>query len=811
MNLLDFFAMGGQERRRMLDDYVDDLNLERFLPPNLRPAGQFVAEANPVAAMGNAMQAGGVVFDPDATAEARKRAAVDMGVEMAMSLAPAALVRAGYLAAPAGLTEMFATPTGEVIGPMVRNAVSDVQYAGRSIAEGDLGGVLDVFRPSGQPQSVGAEAVSYDDFRTLLQENENRSRVRMYSPSLQAAEKLPQEKGTYEQLRKWMMDKGGAKADELSWSGADSVFSGKKVTKQEIIDYLSENTDLVNENVLAASGKLGVDDTSTDALVEQYIDRVFDHEVELYRNEIIPDMIEQDVRFMRVRDADADMLDELSRRTGKSVDDLLNFHDDEYIDLENSMRLRTEGYIVDTQYDAEAMARDSLYDNAYYEADRNPEQFMIDYLGRDPDDVGNVGDTEYSGYFPKGATNYQEKIYSYTDPTGKIDAGLLPNASHFDNQFDAIIGHSRTGKFPLVDESGIATNENALLVGELQSDVGQIMRKHSRLPQTYEELVARSDYNRVIDPYRSEANKARFAAESFIHDDDYRFDVNSMFSKADLNAYNAHLREKNNWVTGLLQSNDPSASVPLKQFDDYKDMSSQEYSLFSAWADENRIKKNRGRDTRVMDELASDLMSGNIKMSDVPIPMRKPMQDFLDARMNLQLAEMENVGLRDKFNRIDPDTGTRVESGTLSTSLPYVDNTSKWVDMMLRRNIYDAIKEGQGVMAVPNSEMVRKATFGSEEGQGAFYDEIVPKRFQNVVRRIDKNAKLEPMRVQTDTGVENVTGLRLTPEFIRNAAEKGIPTFAAFGAMPLLGVFDYLREQKEKRNERLGGLMGYGG
>jgi len=26
-----------------------------------------------------------------------------------------------------------------------------------------------------------------------------------------------------------------------------------------------------------------------------------------------------------------------------------------------------------------------------------------------------------------------------------------------------------------------------------------------------------------------------------------------------------------------------------------------------------------------------------------------------------------------------------------------------------------------------------------------------------------------------------------------------------------MGVIDYLKEQKEKRNERLGGLMGYGG
>ena len=63
MNLIDFLSMGGQERRKMLDNYVDSLNLERFVPPNLRPATEFIAEANPVAAIGGAMQDASVVFD----------------------------------------------------------------------------------------------------------------------------------------------------------------------------------------------------------------------------------------------------------------------------------------------------------------------------------------------------------------------------------------------------------------------------------------------------------------------------------------------------------------------------------------------------------------------------------------------------------------------------------------------------------------------------------------------------------------------------------------------------------------------------
>jgi hypothetical protein len=155
--LMRFFSPeAGQRRRTALEQLVS--GVEQFIPPNLRPAAEAVVQMNPVQGISDAMSASGVVFDPEQTAEARRRAAVDMGVEMAMTLAPAALVRMGYLAAPAGLMETFATPSVDAAIDMGRNALSDAQYAVRSVAQGDPRGVIDAIRPSGQPQSLSAAA-----------------------------------------------------------------------------------------------------------------------------------------------------------------------------------------------------------------------------------------------------------------------------------------------------------------------------------------------------------------------------------------------------------------------------------------------------------------------------------------------------------------------------------------------------------------------------------------------------------------------------------------------------------------------------
>ena len=104
-NLFHFFSReAGQQRRRALDEAVGGL-IEYLTPPNLRPVTEFVAQANPIQGMSDSMAASGVVFDPQQTAEARKRAALDMGMEMAFALTPAALAARGYLTPVQGVME----------------------------------------------------------------------------------------------------------------------------------------------------------------------------------------------------------------------------------------------------------------------------------------------------------------------------------------------------------------------------------------------------------------------------------------------------------------------------------------------------------------------------------------------------------------------------------------------------------------------------------------------------------------------------------------------------------------------------------
>lgn len=156
--VLDFFSKdAGQRRRQWLDETVGGA-VNYFTPPNLRPAVNFAAQMNPIQGMGDAMQAGGIVFDPEQTAEARRRAALDMGIEMAMALTPAALAARGYLTPVQGVMEglLGGSPAQQQIAQDAANLVSDVKYAGRSAAEGDIQGIFDVFRSGREGQSVGA-------------------------------------------------------------------------------------------------------------------------------------------------------------------------------------------------------------------------------------------------------------------------------------------------------------------------------------------------------------------------------------------------------------------------------------------------------------------------------------------------------------------------------------------------------------------------------------------------------------------------------------------------------------------------------
>ena len=160
MEQLFNFITNGQQRRTALDELFS--GLERYVPPNLRPAVETVAEMNPVQGQMNAMTAGGVVFDPDQTAEARRRAAVDMGVEMALALTPAALAARGYLTPIQGVMEglLGSSPAQQQIAEDAGKLAADASGLARSAIQLDPDMLGEIFQRSGEARSAGAAATT---------------------------------------------------------------------------------------------------------------------------------------------------------------------------------------------------------------------------------------------------------------------------------------------------------------------------------------------------------------------------------------------------------------------------------------------------------------------------------------------------------------------------------------------------------------------------------------------------------------------------------------------------------------------------
>lgn len=819
MNFIDFLSMGGQQRRRMLDEYVDDLNLERFVPPQLRPAAEFVGEANPVAAMGNAMQAGGVVFDPDATAEARKRAAVDMGVEMAMSLAPAALVRAGYLAAPAGLTEMFATPTGEVIGPMVRNAVSDVQYAGRSLAEGDLGGVLDVFRPSGQPQSVGAADVSFDSsgnpIFSQMPDGTPIQRASLFSPSLRAAENLKQNKGTYDQMR-GMLLKGGGKEAELEWSGMDTEFAGKKVTKDDLISYLRSNDPRLTQETRESSGKTGVESSYLNFNFDDWFEENIVSDQPMMSQEVnyYADMLSEDLEYQpdvtSGHNLDADEIEDLMERTGLDEEQLVSA---EYIiDFGgDDVRLHNDSYDAVIDYygadEVERMATDSLRENIEYEYNSDPDGFMQS-RGIEMNDF-DEGDTSYSSYFPYGAENYRENLFQYSDPSGRFPDENVRGASHFGADDELTQYHTRVGDFDVLDGG------RARYVGEIQSDAQQFLGKSFREPLSYELGAKVGDMNAALEPIQESAKTAERMAQDYKIYAQNRYDHNNfraspivedMRINAAIKTYNDEVAMERAMYEVGLESGMENMTPPREPLpESMLELSEDQIDMVMPYAPQNASQLIQDVTQR------PDILDPSKYFPDEAGKVAEEVKIITELDQYTKEARRTREALDDAYNSYDFDTVNAQgrEGG------PMMASQNRWVDDALRRSIIDAVNDPSvDYLALPQDrEMIGRVGGGNNPKQGAmdFYNRDVQNRLRGILKKVDKDAQPETIRLKSDDINFPAYGLRLTPEFRRRVKEQGLPTFAAFGAMPLLGVFDYLREQKEKRNERMGGLMGYGG
>lgn len=410
--------------------------------------------------------------------------------------------------------------------------IPDYQYAGRSLLGGGtlderMEGVREAFTETDMlPRAVGADITGGVGDGFYLADGSfvpNRQAVELYSPSVRAAEKLPQNKGSYEQLRSWMLKKGGANLDELQMTGADKQFAGKEVTKQELIDYLNKQTPVIEENIYESYGKIGSEVPSSDEMLYDYLEMALPDEVQYYRDEVIPEMVfEQDDllnadnlidAYKEYEESGFDPDIDLSKYLGtisaqesnvfnhdvlvkgKHLEKIMNdlgyeniyqVGDDYFKEGGLSMFTYDKGrntyrkfddYDDAAEYygfDAEEMAKQNLTEMAEMDGlYSDPAHFYQVMLGRgDAEDFYNLefheGDTQYAQHFLEGGDDYREKVYHLRDDFMPLVG--MRNARHFDQEQDRIVSHARSAMY-----EGIS-GDNVYLMGEAQSDVGQYVR-----------------------------------------------------------------------------------------------------------------------------------------------------------------------------------------------------------------------------------------------------------------------------------------------------------------------------------------------
>lgn len=799
MNLLDFFSReAGQQRRKWLDETVGGA-IEYITPPNLRPAVNLAAQMNPIQGMGDAMQAGEVLFSPEATADARKRAALDMGIEIAMAATPAALAKMGYMAAPQALAETFAM-SGDALAEKGRGLLSDAQYAGRSIAQGDPKGVLEAFQRGGTPQSVGAAA---DTDLLGYPMASIQKPAKLYSPSLRAAENLSQKKGPYEQLRAMML-KNGAKTDELEWTGADEVFKGKKVTQDEIIDYLRENTDAISvQSNYSGDGRLGA------SLLDDDPEAAFNSWFKYYVEEDLPwaDQIADDYIENLADDLRYNGDERLTYLPSISEDEFKNLLKKGYTeeDLNSNDWLFDDGKTQKFFYSGSDFVEDQLGGREALKADalRAFKEPLYDDFSSDPEDFANrydmsdirngidVGNTRFSGYFPDGGENYQENLLKYDDPRENILQDDVASSRHWREKDAGTIYHTRQADYDVVDGG------RARYIGEIQSDPQQNLK--GKTPAPYEYLSNKGIYKQnVADLEEALRNKDFEASQNFTRlRDEFNFWgqknpdlLNQLKHDFLVKEYN-FAQELNSGLFFNLpdDTNSQVGKLPINA----KEWTDEQNEKFLDWYRDHIQYYDLG-DALPRHAMRNPKLLGDKVEADIVRGIGGEQVDIESAR-------------DETYNILNSQKQNAYEAKSYAAGGPLMSSQNKWLDNALRRSIVDAVNDNNvDYLTFPFNREAIGVVGGSmhtpKQGAVDFYQRDTQNRLKKILKGIDPSIQIEDVNLKgtsiSDLGDFNSRGFRLTPEFRSKVRQSGLPAWMIAGGVGLGGIMEYLKEKREE-------------
>ena len=608
---------------------------------------------------------------------------------------------------------------------------------------------------------------SLADAITAAQAAERANRLQvddiLFSPSLKAAMDLKQKKGPYEQLKATMI-KNGAKPDELEWSGADDFFSGKNVTKEEIIDYLEQNDPRLVPNVRQAEGVLGTQVEAMDmreAVDQAMEDQDYMSGAILDEQEVLADYL-PDADYQRPDELSDEYLEELADKLNTNVDDLRG---NEWVYVDNDGNAEFFQYSEDAladQYGGQRSLREELEirvrDNLEQEFSYDAPRFMDNYRIEVPNPM-DAGDTTHSMYFPEGGTDYTENLFQYTDPTGRIKIDQLTKSGHFGDDNPATIFHTRHADY--VNEDG----DTVRYVGEIQSDPQQNLSSDSSL-MSYDQSLVMSELDNLYDDFNVlSRDLSQGRADIFRSMSD--LDRGRLGYEANIHDLNKSIKSGENFVRpSQMKKYKDISEIPLSG-----ELTDLEEELVNEWiSSQPRLSTNWSNNN-----FAQELVYSYLK--DKPVDwvsndIKKGVFDITDDIKNKQ----EALQLKIKELPDLPDNAT--EGG------PFMSSQNKWLDQGLRRSIYDAVKDPDvDYLAFPNDPEAIAKVGGTtadtvKEGTVNYYQRDVQNRLKKLLKAFSKDVSVDEINLQSeDFGAFSSKGFKITPEFRKAVMEKGIPTY----------------------------------
>lgn len=653
-----------------------------------------------------------------------------------------------------------------------------------------------------------------------------------YSPSRLAAMNLKQDAGTWKRMREAIIA-GGGKPDEIRWMGLDERFKpDEKVTRDQLAELMGEFGDpVVRER---RGGKTSAADPSEhwDEIESEFMRGrgTYDHYMEQAResryssydemfdedHSTVDDLDDDDVfevydnlpyeqkrKLANRLDDDFDDLDDDEKRE-RLIEETRSLYGDRYVnsnDLYNGFVDRDEW--VGDQLDHDDSLLDEAVEMLRADFENDPQQVFDDF-DVSVDNDGNAEGTNYGDYFPKGASSYWESPITPRHYEGRMtDPYKTANLPYRDQGKPSYVGHDPMGESNIGwNRSGIFSSprgeDDTFLIGEMQSDVQQQIRKHGLLPREEylrqvggplpeDEYVLTSDAFKQGDAMKKLVKeKARELYDPDTFKKQYPGGYSGALEGDDMSTEAIAARGRKFYADETEHDRMQMAAEKVaeqmlfgrlgKQREEYRDIVSGIHQASVAGASD--LSGIRAKGFARMDELAQDAIRENPEYRAHILHNMMSNAPYSRARLPTVEDSPTIYGIREE---------------------PYVTESMSDVQRrQLRQGLLDAAGEESDYFVIPSGETVRKATYGQEGGQSYAYEEVAPRVLNDILNKdLGLDPEIGPMPYKANSTTEIGTGFRLTPEIREAIRRKGLPYFALPGGMAAGGLLSGMYNDEE--------------